>query len=590
MRSRPALLLILILAAGLRFWGLAAGIRHLPQQFERIFVQSVSEMVSKGDFNQRSFLYPGLFFYLLYLPIAFVHSGGPSAYLAARRVVASFGVLNVGLTYVLGSRVSGRRVGLIAALVMAVSPLEVKICHAIHPDIVLETFALLALLAFRTVGPGLKGDLRSGVALGAATAVKFTGVLLVPSYLAYRFLAAGPRVARIALAGVVSVVTFFVFTPYAIVAPRAFVGGMHEQLTYQYVQHAEAPTHLRLALFYVRTAVAHLGVPGACLFVLGLLAWRKGWREWGPLLLLPFVAVAVYSTATIAGARFLVPACGVLALLAARGAVWVVDRLPRAGWLLVVLTALPPLGESLDFALKIARPTPLDQASEWIGAHLPPGSAVLTGEKHLVIDKTRFDLVWADVSNAWSNRLIARNIALVVADPADPMVKDFIEVYRAVSATPEAGPTLGLFVAPPGLRPVYRPVPLQATRLSSSENEALLGTLRDGNRFTFWHSSSWQGPETWIQVEWPAPILLGRVVTQLRNHIGSSLTLFVTEDGQSWRAVPTAEVESTNEEGPPRQTLLLEPTRVRGIRIVPARKFHTRWAVTELRLDEVLDE
>src|SRR5262249_34556755 len=73
--------------------------------------------------------------------------------------------------------------------------------HTVRPDVALEAFVLLALLAFRRLGPEPRGDLLAGAAVGAATAIKFTGVLLVPSYLLARGLAPGPRLRRVPLGG-----------------------------------------------------------------------------------------------------------------------------------------------------------------------------------------------------------------------------------------------------------------------------------------------------------------------------------------------------------------------------------------------------
>ena len=209
-RARVLLVAILVLAAALRFTGLGWGLRHLPDLDERWFVEAIGRMLAARDLDHRFYEYPGLFFYLLAPVLAFLHPPhfGADAYLAARAVVAVFGVVAVALTYVLGARFVGHGGGLAAALLVAVSPVEVFTAHMVRPDVALEVFVLLAFLAFLRLGPDSRGDVLSGVALGAATALKYTGVLLVPSYLAQRLTAPGFRLSRLALAAGAALVTF----------------------------------------------------------------------------------------------------------------------------------------------------------------------------------------------------------------------------------------------------------------------------------------------------------------------------------------------------------------------------------------------
>src|SRR5207245_893514 len=115
---------------------------------------------------------------------------------------------SVGLTYLLGRHLGGRAAGLAACLLVAVSPVEVFTAHMVRPDVALETFVLLAFLAFCRRGPEWRTDLLSGLAVGAATAVKFTGVLVAPSYLVQRLIVPGPRLRRLALAAGASLVAF----------------------------------------------------------------------------------------------------------------------------------------------------------------------------------------------------------------------------------------------------------------------------------------------------------------------------------------------------------------------------------------------
>lgn len=234
--TRALLGAVLVLGATLRFSGLAWGLRHTPDMDERYFVESVAEMLEHDDLDHRFHEYPALFFYLLRPVLALEpRPFGASAYLLARGVVAAFGVLSVGLTYLLGARLFGRRTGLAAAAFLAVSPVEVHTAHMVRPDVALESFVLLGLLAFTRIGARVRDDLLAGAAVGAATAVKFSGVLVAVPYLAQRLVTPPFRFFRLVLAGTASIAVFALLSPYSFLHFGDFAKGVHTQVAYHYV-------------------------------------------------------------------------------------------------------------------------------------------------------------------------------------------------------------------------------------------------------------------------------------------------------------------------------------------------------------------
>ncbi|HEY3119781.1 MAG TPA: glycosyltransferase family 39 protein, partial [Vicinamibacteria bacterium] len=314
-----ALLAVIVLAAGLRFTGLSWGLRHRPHWDERVFVENAARMAEKRELDHRFYEYPGLFFDVLAPVLAFAGAGQPDAraYLVARGMVAFFGTASVLIVFLLGRRLLDERAGLAAALLLAVSPIDVWTAHMVRPDVPLQTLVLLALLAFGAIGPRLRGDLLSGLAIGAATAVKFTGLLLVPSYLAARALAPGPRLRRTLVAGMIGVVVLLLATPYALVRGRSFFEGVWIQWRFHYGAGGFADL-TGFALYYLRAIATTLGPLGAVLLAAGTALALLDWRRWLPLVLHPLVTLAVHSTAEVRYDRFLVPTTGVLCLLAAR--------------------------------------------------------------------------------------------------------------------------------------------------------------------------------------------------------------------------------------------------------------------------------
>ena len=306
----PLLVAGLVLGAVLRFTGLGFGLRHQPHWDERVFVTSVARMLAAGDLDHRFYEYPGLFPYLLAPCLAVLtplRREGPEAYLLARGVVAVFGVLSVALAGRLGRRLAGPWGGATAALLVAVSPVEVTTAHMIRPDVMLESFVLLALLAFGRLGPALGGDLRAGAALGAATAVKFSGALLAPAYAVARLLAPGPKLSRLGLAGLVAVAVFLLATPYALLHFRQFFGGIVVQWTAHYGEAASTLSFGEIAAYYARAILRGLGPLGSALLALGVVSAVRSPRSWAPLLAqvaIMFVMTLFPSLVTVPAAWF----------------------------------------------------------------------------------------------------------------------------------------------------------------------------------------------------------------------------------------------------------------------------------------------
>ena len=227
------LVLILALAAGLRFTGLSWELRHPVHQDERDYVDNVVSMVEAGDLDHRFYRYPGLFFYLLAPGVWLLGPerwGGPDAYLVSRGFVAGFGTLNVLLLYLVGARLIGKSAGLFAALLLAVSPVAVGACHQVRPDVLLLGFGLLGLLTWAALGKRVGADARAGVVIGLATAVKFTGLLMVPAYVAARILRPGHRLRGMVLAGALTIGLTVACTPFALIHASDYGSGPDYQL------------------------------------------------------------------------------------------------------------------------------------------------------------------------------------------------------------------------------------------------------------------------------------------------------------------------------------------------------------------------
>jgi hypothetical protein len=599
MNSAPARVLlvsILLLAAALRFAGLGWGLRHLPDLDERWFVENAARMLNTRDLDHRFYEYPGLFFYLITPVVAFLHPSdvGPSAYLGARTVVALFGIASVGLTYLLGARLAGRPAGLSAALLVAVSPVEVFTSHQVRPDVALETFVLLAFLAFLHLGPDARGDLLSGAAIGAATAVKFTGVFLAPSYLAYRLTAPGFRVSRVALAAGVSVVAFAVCSPYTILHFTDAMQGAHTQVSHHYaLRERGEESYFAMAWTYGLGLMKAFGPVALVLVAAGALLAARDWRRWLGVLIYPVVVIAVLSTAEIHFDRHLVPAIGVLSVLAGRVIASVAKRSPVAAVCAAVAAAALPLAGSIDYVRGVSVPGTRDAVVDWVDRNVRPGARVVTTLGELGLDARRYEVVRIPRLDERS-RPLALHADAVITGPGDSemLVRQLSTLYAADPPNPHAGPRLVVSAPPAADRPAYEEVKPALPWLSASFGKEGLPALVDGDRETAWTTAAPQAPGEWIQVDLPAPRTIGSVELLLRGRgrmYGKNLHVFVTEDGKEWSRVSVMQgrppvAAQLPSPGGSAQVLIFEPRRVRALRIEQVGRRERAWGVAELRL------
>ena len=560
-------------------------------------------MLRAGDLDHRYYYYPGLVFYLLAPAVAAAGGSGPAAYLFARAVVAAFGVLSVALAFALGRRLAGDHAGLVAALLLAVSPIAVSVAHMVRPDVILGTMSLLALAAFLALDGSWRRDALAGGALGAAAAVKFTGGLLVPAYLLARTLLPGPASRRplrllggVAAAGASALATFLVFTPYAVLHAPAFLSGVGVQVGHHYREEA-SPDVPYLEMVETYAGVVRRGLGPAALLLPGLsvLLWRDP-RRWAVLSVFPVLAVAVFSTSDLKHDRFLLPAFGVLAVAAAAsleaGARWAARKAGRPGAagmataVAGVLLAGPPLLESVRWVRELARPGSRDRVLDWIEVHVPPGSSVLSGVPDLGLDRSRY-AVLAPTGWPGLDRPLAAHARWLVTTPAQAAgLGSHEEVFRAEGRPEDGSPDLGVYaVAETSLRPLV----LDPARVTASENPELAGAMLDDDPDTAWTTVGEQRPGQTIEVDLGDAVEVRRVDLEVgrRPARRGALLRVYADDGRGWSRVrvapgrPPVEEQRAGGEGPV-QVLILEPARARALRIAQEGEDAHRWSVARL--------
>ena len=258
-RHRPlrrALACILLLALGLRlaglFWGLPGEEFYFPlHPDEWINIKSPRDMVMTGDLNPHFFNYGSLHSYLTWLVFLVVKPLGllstpTSWFVAARLPVIFMGVLTVWLMLPIGRRILSERMGLLAALMLAISP-----GHVMHsgfytvdiPSIFFATVGLWFALVLLETG-SLRWIAASGFAVGLAAATKYPMGMALLCPLAALALRGRwidrpgwdwPWLARgLALAGAASLLAFLIGVPYALLDFPAF----WKDMSYELFEHA----------------------------------------------------------------------------------------------------------------------------------------------------------------------------------------------------------------------------------------------------------------------------------------------------------------------------------------------------------------
>lgn len=327
-----------------------------------------------------------LLFQVLVAPL--YQDGAPDV--PARVVAAGFGIATIVLVLLAGAVLYSRRVGVIAAAVLAVMPYHVLISRQVLLDGPMTFFATAALVCLALLGrtESRRWLVAAGAMLGLAALSKETGVLLWGSVFA--FLAVTPKFWRparfIVLAVVVAVGTAAV---YPIVTSLS--GGTRSGQSYLMWQLGRGSNHdFTFYLTVVPLAMGLLVVFAAIAGVVVLRA-RNSWRE---ALLASWIAVpfVVFEIWPVKGFPYLLLTAPALVLLAGRTLGWLVDRSGRPlvsrvlgalGLTLVFVSLLVPgiylLRVPPSGGLAGAGGTPgAREAATWIAADLPADARLMT--------------------------------------------------------------------------------------------------------------------------------------------------------------------------------------------------------------------
>jgi hypothetical protein len=402
----PAAVAALVVAAlALRLYGLRHGLPFVYNADENAHFVAGAIGMFGHTYNPNYFINPPAFTYLLHVAfqlgfggrdgVSEAYAADPGDVFAVARALSGvLGAVAVGLLVAAGTRLFDRRIGFVAAALLAVAFLPVHYAHLALNDV--PTLAPLCLALVGVGGVFARGRLLdyalAGAGLGLACATKYTGgIVLLPLLAAAavgREQALGRRVGGLALAGVLALGAFLVANPFALLDFDSFRDGLSEQSAAS----SDGGGKLGLTassgiLYYLGTTTWGLGWVPALAAVGGAIALAV--RDWRRALVLvpPLVLFVLFmGIQDRYFARWLLPVYPFACLLAAYGAVtlaaWALERAgrPRPAWAAAAAGVLL-CAQGLVFAVHndvvLTRADTRQLARDWMVANVPPGTRVV---------------------------------------------------------------------------------------------------------------------------------------------------------------------------------------------------------------------
>ena len=398
--AAAVLLLLLITGLGgyLRFSGLGWGLPWRYHVDENAFINAANAMRKAprwNGLNPKWFYHPSLSIYAVSALSALSSLAAPlslpKVHLLGRIYSAFWGTAAIPLLFLLGRRLYRPAAGILAAFFLAVAPIHVQQSHFFTPDTALGFFLILIMhCSTAALREGRRADyLRAGAAAGAALAAKYWAPALLPILVAFLYGLKDrgrSEIGKLVPALLLAAAVFFVLSPYVILdAGFAFpkivwwakktTGAIPQLWSYYFEGTPKYLSHL------TRSLPQGLGWPLAVLSGLGFLRCLIRRRKEDVLLAswigLNFLLIGSWYVRFM---RYLLPIIPFLCLAAGAllGEALSRRRLRPYAAAAALAALLPPAVLSLALLRVYAAPHTKTRASEWVYAHVPPGSTIAT--------------------------------------------------------------------------------------------------------------------------------------------------------------------------------------------------------------------
>jgi len=411
------LVVILIVAALVRYWGIDFGLPNTNARPDEPFVVNTAVKFGTGDFNPHDFSWPHLYFYLLFglFGLYFVvgrfigrYTGvsgfeaefitnPTNFYLIDRCFSALFGVATVWLIYHVTSQLFNKKTALVSALFLSLAFLHVRDSHFGTLDVAMTFWVTGALLfslkSYQT--KAMKYYILAGALAGLAASTKYPGGAVVVSIVTAHFFNVLEEKGgilklgvdrRILSAAVISGLAFLIGTPFALFNFSQFTTQfMFEvdlgQQGHEISGYSGWSYHLGYSLWY------GLGWPFLVAALFGILLLIKFCPKKAVIFLaFPVTYYLVFATGSSVFLRYMVPLIPSLSVTAAWAVVTAGDWLGsyiskpyvKHGLLaiLVAITLYPSVNSVTKFNTLLSQTDNRLLAADWINRSLPNNSTI----------------------------------------------------------------------------------------------------------------------------------------------------------------------------------------------------------------------
>jgi 4-amino-4-deoxy-L-arabinose transferase-like glycosyltransferase len=409
---RALITALIFLGAAIRFYGINFGLPHNFHPDEVPKVNAIMQMIASDTLNPRYFLHPSLLLYCTYFMNSVLHwtiydgDFRSTAFLAGRFVSAIAGTASIYLTYAIARRFIPQTYALLAAAMLAFSPLHITSSRYLKEDALLLFFILCCVAA--VVRAAKEDDWRflclGAVCAGLAGSTKYSGILSIgilgcaPWLRSQRFIPDARFLKLTIAASPLVPIALLCASPYIIFDHPKFLSDFNYEREHMVRGHTEAIDawsqfwmyHLRRSISVgigeITTLVALMGV--------GLILWRRKIDDLfilGLLLAFYLPAELVRSKPAPQPERYIYPCLPFIAICAANFLASLRQKISTKLILCIACLALAgPLWRSIRLAEDVKNDTRVI-AAKWIEENLPHGSKILLDWQpygpHLPADK-----------------------------------------------------------------------------------------------------------------------------------------------------------------------------------------------------------
>ena len=420
---------ILLIAAYLRLHNIDFGLPSLWDDDEPFFLMHGLKLLKAQTLNPGWFGHPGTTtIYLIALCTMLVYVAGWLAgawttsqeFLAAiyadpaiimvpqRLMIVLPGLITIWLVYRIGRVSHSISAGLIAAAILAISPLHIELSQIVRTDVQMTMFVVASVYLALPLRDGfrLRPLLGSACFAGLACATKWPGIIILAVPVSLVLTSGGSakeKVHYIATALFAALAALLVASPYILLDYRTVLGDVLIEGRPRHLSQTNMGVFDALGSYLFDILPNALGVPTMLLAAAGLVMSLT--PRWRPRFAIPLATpallfLALISVQAIMWPRWAVPTLPFLSLLAAIAAVELFRRstasqLVHRSWpiaVLAVLTLLVPVAMgALDGARERSTET-RDEALRWIARNVPAGSSVAVETPAMTLLRGPWDL------------------------------------------------------------------------------------------------------------------------------------------------------------------------------------------------------